>query len=182
LTDEYPKVLVALTTSKKWHARFLCWLMQSRFHHAMLFLNLKEFGGWTAIDIDKNGPHMISTKKAFERISDYACCYSKQSLFPGIAKCRDYMGNGYDRPGVISGVILLFLRRLFGLNPKRTYQDPLRMYCVEYVASVLKYSNVQLFRHVNVALLDTLSFHKIMEDDPDLIRFNISKLELLNEA
>lgn len=180
MNDEYPKVLVALTTSNKLYARFLRYLMGSRFHHTLLFINLWELGGWVAVDIDKNGPHIISTKKAFERITDFECLGAQENLFQGIAVCRDYMGNGYDKKGALFGILLLFLRRLFGLRVKHTVQDPLKMYCVEYVASVLRYSNVRVFKDLNVSNLSTFDFHDLLEQDPTLTRVTITRKELLN--
>lgn len=180
MVDEYPKVLVALATSHKLHARFLRYLMGSRFHHTLLFVHLVELGGWVAIDVDKNGPHIVSTRKAFERITDFECIQSKDNLFKGIAVCRDYMGTGYDTKGALFGVLILCLKRLFGIKPKNIGQDPLKMYCVEYVASVLRYSDVRSFKDLDVSNLSTLDFHDLLESDPTLTRFTISRKELLN--
>ena len=180
MSEEHSRVLVALATSRKLHARFLCYLMGSRFHHTLLFVKLRELGGWMAIDIDKNGPHMVSTRKAFERITDFECIQAKENLFKGIAICRDYMGTGYETRGALFGILILCLKRLFGIKPKNTAQDPLKMYCVEYVASVLRYSDVRSFKDLNVSNLSTLDFHDLLESDPTLTRVTISKKELLN--
>lgn len=178
--NEQSKVLVALTTSDKLYARFLRFLMRSKFHHALLFIYLYEFGGWVAIDIDRNGPHVISTRKAFAQITDYECYYCTKNLFTGIAACRDYMGSGYDRRGVTSGVVWATLKRLFGIKPKQTAQDPLKMYCLEYVGEVLKYSGVPRFQHLDISLLTTLDFQKQIEQDRTLCKIDMSRVELLN--
>lgn len=177
---EDPKVLAVLATSNKLYARFLRYLMGSRFHHAFIVVNISELGGWLAIDVDRNGPHMISTRKAFEEITDFECIQAKENLFKGIAVCRDYMGSGYDHKGAWFGVFILCLKRLFGIKPKNTVQDPFKMYCIEYVASVLRYSDVRSFKDLNVSNLSTLDFHDLIDSDSTLSRFTISKKELLN--
>ena len=113
-----PKVLLALTTSKKLYARFLRWLMGAEYHHTLLFVNLRALGGWVAIDVDKNGPHIVSVKRAFRNISKFECYYSAYNLFDGISACRDYLGEGYDRLGVLSGIWKLLLRKYFNVHAR----------------------------------------------------------------
>lgn len=181
MISEHPKALIALATSEKWHAKILRYLMDSRFHHALVFVYLEEFGGWMAIDTDRRGPHLVTTERIFEKISDFECYYSKESLFKGIAKCRNFLSNDYDTKGAIFGTILLVLKKIFSLKPKRNIQDSQKAYCLEYVASVLKYSGVPSFKHENVSLLTTLNFESLIDSDPTVVKFNITKLELLNE-
>lgn len=179
---EQAKVLVVFATSDKWYVRFLNWVTQFKYHHSFLLVYLEEFGGWMSIDVDRDGPVFVTAKRALDRITEFECFYCTKDLFSGIAKCRDFLKAGYDVKGVIFGIFFLLCGRIFKRRPNITIQNPAKTYCLEYVMSVLKYSNIPKFRHVNVSLLSPAQFYQLALAEKSLIKIDITKEELLHEA
>lgn len=138
-----PRVIIAFTTSDALYARFLRWVMDDRIHHCLLFYQSNVFGGWMAIEIDEEGPHVCVPGHAFSRISKMECYEVEQDLTPGIRAMKHYIGKGYDWKGIIVGVLFLLINKLFGLATVRTYHRVSKMFCSEYVTSVCRRAQVE---------------------------------------
>jgi hypothetical protein len=136
------RVLIAFTTSNAIYAKVLRWLMRARVHHCLMFLELEEFGGWMALEIDEDGVHVVHPNRALKRITKMECYETDYNLSAGIAALSGYIGKGYDWKGLLWGVWRLVLWRLFGYISKKALQDTSRMFCSEFVTAVVKRSGI----------------------------------------
>jgi len=136
------RVLIAFTTSNALYAKVLRWLMHSRVHHCLMFLDLDEFGGWMALEIDEDGVHVVHPRRALKRVTKMECYESDYDLTAGISAMSTYIGKGYDWRGLLWGTWRLFLWRLFGYISKKALHDTSRMFCSEFVTQVVKRSGI----------------------------------------
>ena len=182
IDNDEPKILLMLTTTGQIYAKILRYLMESEFHHSMLFVNLKLFGDWMAINVDRKDAALVGPKSVLKKVTKYKCYYSSIDLSVGIERCKDFLGSGYDSKGAFFGTIFLFLKKLFGFIPKEPIQNPSKTYCIEYISSVLKYSGVPSFKDVNPSLLTMREMHDLIERDSTLTRYYIFKEELTEKT
>lgn len=177
-----PKVLVAFTTSDALYARFIRYVIKAVYHHAMLFIYLEDFGGWYAVEIDADGVHIISTKKAFKRISKFKCFTCNTDLQVGISKTHESIGLEYDWKGLFFGLVFVFLKRFFGFIPDKPVHSVQKMYCIEYVATVLKAAGIPSYKNVDPASISPCMLYRTVCNDSMFTPYEITQEELLNNA
>jgi hypothetical protein len=182
MANPQPKVLVAFTTSNDLYARFIRYVIKAVYHHAMLFIYLEDLGGWYAIEIDADGVHIISTKKAFKRISKFKCFECTADLQVGISKTHESIGLEYDWKGLFFGLLFVFLKRFFGFIPDKPVHSVKKMYCIEYVATVLQAAGVPSYKNVDPASIPPCTLYRTVCNDSMFTQYDITKEELLNDA
>jgi hypothetical protein len=148
----------------------------------MLFIYLEDLGGWYAIEIDADGVHIISTKKAFKRISKFKCFTCNADLQVGISKTHESIGMEYDWKGLFFGLLFVFLKRFLGLMPDKPVHNVSKMYCIEYVATVLKAAGIPSFKDVNPAAVPPCELYRRVTRDKIFTVYDVTKGELLNDA
>jgi len=135
------EVLVAFSTSNKLYAKILRKLMDSHIHHTFLFVRFPSLG-FMALEIDQYGIRFVPVHKTngyAKHLEVFSCKYD---LNIGLITMKDYIGRKYDWKGVISGAWRLFLRKYFKYETKNGVHSRNRMFCSEFVASILKESEV----------------------------------------
>jgi len=137
------EALIAFSTSDKLYAKILRKLMNSPIHHTFLFVNLDRLN-WMALEIDDRGIRFVPVSKIqgyAKHLKVYEC--TSTDLVEGLVFMRNYIGKKYDYLGLISGAFRLFLRKYFNYVSSNNEHNPNKMFCSEFVASVIQYSEVE---------------------------------------
>jgi len=135
-------ILVAFSTSDKFYAKILRKIMKSHIHHTFLFVELEGFG-LMALEINQDGIRFVSSKRVMRYARRIECFEYIEDLTPGLLSMKDYLGKKYDWKGLIFGALRLLVKRYFHYESKKEIHNPNKMFCSEFVASVLKRSNVE---------------------------------------
>ena len=134
-------ILIAFSTSDKVYAKILRKIMDCPYHHTFLFVEFKEFG-WMALEIDNKGVRFVNVNS----IGTYAkkLIYFKptKDLSNGLILMKNYIGKKYDWKGLFSGAWRLLIKKWFEHEINDGEENPNRMFCSEFVASVLQKSSI----------------------------------------
>lgn len=134
--------LVAFSTSNKLYAKILRKIMRSPIHHTYMYVEVEGLG-IMALEIDQGGIRFVNNTRPLNwahRIDAFEC---SQDLTPGLLEMKNYIGKKYDWKGVIFGALRLLVKRYFNYESKKEIHNPNKMFCSEFVASVLKKSNLE---------------------------------------
>lgn len=131
-----PKVLICLSASDAWYGRIIRWASRSRVNHTFL-LYRSDVWGWFAVEINENGVQLIPPSR-LTRVDYLECWRCDEDLLHGLAGMRRWIGAGYDWRGLLSGLVRLVVRRLFGMSIDGASHSAKRLFCSEAAAVVLR--------------------------------------------
>jgi hypothetical protein len=122
--------------------RIVRYLTNSPINHVFLTFESTEWGGEWVAQADQEGVRLLPIKRALkgaEYVEQYECL---MSLSSGMKEMAKYVGCKYDWKGVIWGIFCLAMWKLFMVKFFKRHHSLSRMFCSEFVAEILKQSQV----------------------------------------
>jgi hypothetical protein len=123
------------------------------------------WGGWWAADIVPTGIVKRTAEESFKRkIFDYRLyeC-TNTSLIAGVRNARKLIGARYDWKGLFFNLIRSWLWRTLKVKWLKPVHDVDRLFCSEFVACVLKWSNIKDFQDVDPSMISPEEVMNIMD-------------------
>lgn len=136
------RVLICFTAGRPWWSRILRRVMRCEINHVMTLYSGELWGGWWAVQVDEMGVRLVPALRALSGCVKILCYEYRASLMPGLLSMRDYIGQRYDWRGLAWGVIRILLQRIFGNGVHRAWHSYNRMFCSEFVATMLQRAKV----------------------------------------
>jgi hypothetical protein len=102
------------------------------------------WGGWWAAQIDERGVRKIPFNQLkYTYLEKYELAdTTKTSLALGVRAMRNHIGDSYDWLGLLWGLFKLTVKRLTGWNIRGVVHSDERLFCSEFVASVLQRAGI----------------------------------------
>lgn len=127
--------------------RFIQWVTDCPFNHVYIEFWSDDWGGWQAIDITERGVVQVPASKTgyLDPISRYC---ANEGMGGAIRARRDLIGNRYDWKGLFGGLFKLTMFKLFGFTISKPWHSKGRLFCSEYVATILGLSDAHRFSRV----------------------------------
>lgn len=133
-------VLICLAASHTWYGKLIRKLTQSKYNHAYIIYTSYLFGGWWAVEIAEDGIQLLPLEKVKKKYYENDCFEYAYNLDLGLQRTRLMVGKKYDWLGVLGFGVKILVKKLFRRNVENAFEDNRRLFCSEYVASVLKYA------------------------------------------
>jgi hypothetical protein len=142
------RVLICLAASKNWYGRLIRKLTGSKYNHAYIIYTSYLFGGWWGVEIAEDGVVKLPLEKIKAKYYLNDCFEYEYNLDLGLQRTRQMVGKKYDWLGVLGFGLKILIKRLFRRKVDNTLQAGGRLFCSEYVASVLKLAGAFGFEKV----------------------------------
>jgi len=127
--------------------RFIQWVTGCVFNHVYIEFWSDEWGCWQAIDITERGVIQLPANKVGHRglTSRYR---AHDGMGRAIMERCDLIGNRYDWKGLIGGLFKMIMLKVFGFTTSRPWHSKGRLFCSEYVATILRLCDEHRFSRV----------------------------------
>ena len=121
-------------------SRIIRWFTKSRVSHATLLYFDTDWGGDFVMEATEGGVKITPFLK-FSAKNDLVRIFTpKQPLDAGLTEAaNNWLGDQFDYIGLL-GMILVYLGHIFRMTWRNPFASPHAMFCSEFVARVLKWS------------------------------------------
>lgn len=165
------KVLVCFGAHNEWYGRLVRRILGGTYNHCFLAYKSLDWDKWMCVEVlDK--VCLLTFDDACKRYSKMEIYESSCNLFKGMQAMVGYIGSDYDTKGVIWGLIKVFLWKFFKIEMIKPFQDTSRLFCSEYVAEVLKRSNVPDTSFWQTSNISPKMLKQFVTANPKFVRVN----------
>lgn len=132
---------ICFSASSHLLAGFFRKILKSNINHCFVIYKSNDWDNWMAIEIDRLGVRLlpaIQVIKSQKHIELYEC----EDIRKGLIQNQHCIGWAYDWLGLAWGLIRTKLFDWFGLQINRSIHSKDKMFCSEFVTTILNDSNM----------------------------------------
>ena len=130
-------VMICLVSEKDLKSKLIQWITGSQYNHVFIEFHSGEWRGRQRIDITERGVIQLPVENQPYNEQEVVRYRAKECIEKAIVARKDMIGNRYDWKGLFGGLVKMIVLRLFGRVITRPWHSKGRLFCSEYVATLL---------------------------------------------